>query len=177
MDFNTDNQIVCFDMDGTLAKFYKDKEHCLERMFEQEFFLNLEPYKLARDLEANAAVVHWRNIYIVSACVNSPWCRTEKQAWISMWLPHVHASNIIFVDVGENKAEAVQQALSAVVNKKEFYLVDDYSRNLYEWESTAINFHAVKFINGFNNKNGNNYRRQIRTFYQLHTMLNAEEDI
>ena len=146
-------------------------------MFEQGFFLSLEPYKLARDLEANAPIVSWRNIYIVSACVNSPWCKAEKQAWISMWLPHVHASNIILVDVGENKAEAVQQALATTaVNTKEFYLVDDYSRNLYEWESTAINFHAVKFVNGFNNKNGNNYRRQIKTFNQLHEMLNAEED-
>lgn len=171
-----DYQIVCFDMDGTLAKFYKDKEHCLERMYEEGFFFGLEPYRLVKELNRDAAILDWSKIYIISACVESPFCRDEKIAWLKMWLPQLHYDHILLCNVGENKAKVADDKFCFSTSKQTVYLVDDYSRNLAEWEKEALNFRSVKFVNGFNNKSGQNYKRKIKTLDQLYEILRVEDE-
>lgn len=149
------NKKLFFDMDGTLARFY-EKPNYLEKMYEKGFFYGLKPYKWVNELSTDNRI-EWENIYIISACIDTPYCRTEKLTWLRTYLPKLLPENILLCDVGENKAEIIANQLGDMVDDYECWLVDDYSRNIYEWATEHPNFRAIKFVNGINNKSGRNY--------------------
>lgn len=154
---------IFFDMDGTLAKFNDDKH--LPIMHEKGVFRNLKPYALAEYV--NTLASKQDNIYILSACVLSPYCRTEKIEWCKQYLPNIPLDHIILVDVGTNKAQAVDN----IVGNEQALLVDDYSRNIYEWENHKNSYKAIKFCNGHNNKTNKNYTHKFKTIKQFNNFL------
>ena len=118
-------------MDNTLAIFSrKGKENkSLESMFEQGFFLNLEIMEnVSATLEKLAKKGY--SVNILSACINSEHCKKEKIEWIRQYLPFIPASNIYLCDVGVNKAEFIGDVKNSL-------LVDDYWKNLVDWEKAG----------------------------------------
>lgn len=161
-------KLLFLDMDGTLARFY-EKPNYLEQMYEKGFFLGLKPYKWVQQLN-NDTTIDWSNVYVLSACIDTQYCRIEKIAWCEQYLPKLPLQNILLCAVGENKAKVVQDRLGNIANNAECWLVDDYSKNIYEWktyqgwELFQPTFCAIKFKNGINNKSGQNYNNIARTW-------------
>lgn len=127
-----------WDMDGTLARFY-EKSTCLEDMYKEGFFRSLNPYEKAISLfRAKREAEN----YILSACVDTPYCRQEKINWIKQYLPEVPESRIILVNVGEDKSKYVDDIKNAI-------LVDDHTPNLLKWEiAGGLGIKAMNEING-----------------------------
>ena len=122
---------IFLDLDGTLARF--NVRNALQR-FENEigFFENLLPYKNIGEVDRLA---NKRNVYIISASPNIR-CDLEKMFWVRKYLPSLPIENIIICRVGDNKAEKIKQELGIDINA-ETYLLDDYTKNLVEWETAG----------------------------------------
>lgn len=151
---------IFIDMDGTVADFYQESD-CLERMTEEGFFRNLRPMAFAQDLQgmANVGLVDAKDMYILSACVDTTYCRDEKREWIAEYLPFIKEENILLMNVGENKAEYVEYMLGRDLTKEDI-LFDDYTKNLNEWEWAGGL--GVKALNGINGKSGNWQGRTVK---------------
>ena len=149
------------DMDGTIAKFYHHKQ-CLEKMYEQNYFLDLQPYAITKTIKelAGKSTIE---VFVLSACIKSPYCKQEKIAWLDKHLPEIDSEHRILVDVGENKADYIPHTDEPCVN----ILLDDYSKNLEQWEQDDENNIAFKFINGLNNKTNKPYKTKITSGKQL----------
>lgn len=149
------------DMDGTIAKFYHHKQ-CLEKMYEQNYFLDLQPYAITKTIKelAGKSTIE---VFVLSVCVKSPYCKQEKNAWLDKYLPEIDSNHRILVDVGENKADYIPHTDEPCVN----ILLDDYSKNLEQWEQDDENNIAFKFINGLNNKTNKPYKTKITSGKQL----------
>lgn len=157
---------IFVDMDGTLAKFYYHKK-CLEKMYEQEYFLRLKPYAMV-DYIRKLARKGKHEIFVLSACINLPYCEEEKRLWVQEYLPEIDDNHMIFCKTGECKAEI---AANYREGKEQMILLDDYSANLYEWELRGRGWYAVKFINGINNKTDKQYRYMVKTTRQFAKVL------
>ena len=141
---------IFVDMDGTVANFF-EKEDCLERMYEENFFLNLKPLAFAEYI--NELTTYMENdIYILSACVDTPYCRQEKTDWLEEYIPFIKEENIILCNIGENKAEIIKEMLNRELTQDDV-LYDDYTKNLNEWEHAGG--HGIKALNGINNTTKN----------------------
>lgn len=162
--------MIFVDMDGTLAKFYYHKK-CLEKMYEREYFLSLKPYKIV-DYIRKLVRKSEQEVYILSACINSPYCKEEKRLWVQEFLPEIDDDHIILCKTGENKAEIA--ALYRAYDD-DMILLDDYSANLYQWEIRGRGWYAIKFLNGINNKSEKEYRYKVRTARQLNKVLSEIE--
>jgi len=138
---------IFVDMDGTVANFFKE-EKCLEKMFEENFFLNLEPLAFAEYI--NELATYEREVYILSACIDNEFCKKEKLEWLEENIPFVNEKNIILCMVGENKAEVIK-AMGITIDK-DCILYDDYTANLNDWEIAGGK--GIKALNGINGKNG-----------------------
>ena len=118
-------------MDGTLAKF--NVRNALQR-FENErgFFAKLGAYK---GIEKINEMAKNGNIYIISASPNTN-ADNDKMIWLKKYLPNVQEVNIIFCRLGENKAKIIEDKLNITVDK-DCILLDDYTKNLNEWETVG----------------------------------------
>ena len=120
---------IFLDMDGTLARF--NVPNAINR-FEKEinFFANLKAYK---DIEIINELAKNNNLYIISASSNE---RTDKDKmiWLKKYLFNITEENITFCRIGENKAKVIENKYNITIDK-DCYLLDDYTRNLQEWES------------------------------------------
>lgn len=130
------------DMDGTLARFH-DENSYLNRMYEPEFFLKLQPFKKVVDsiklfIRCNPHI----EVVILSSLIDSPYCALEKKAWLKHYLPEV--KEIILVPAGEDKADYVGDLTSLDV------LLDDYNKNLNSWRRAGGR--SVKLVNNINHK-------------------------
>ena len=150
---------IFVDMDGTIARFY-EADDCLEKMYEIGFFENLRPYaKMIKMLEKLNEKGY--EIFILSACISMQ-CETEKQAWLDKYLPWIDKAHRIFTRCGMNKAEYIKR--KGYDDARVNILIDDYSRNLDEWNE-AFGRHgiAIKAINEINNKKKKNtYKKYIK---------------
>ncbi|MCL2076835.1 MAG: AAA family ATPase [Oscillospiraceae bacterium] len=119
------------DMDGTLARFH-DEANYLERMFEENFFKDLEPFQEAVD-GVNQFIKDNPNteVFILSGAVDGepPYCRVEKQEWLTRHLPDIDVEHMIFTKIGEPKSGYV----SGGIGRNDF-LYDDYNVSLEQWE-------------------------------------------
>jgi 5'(3')-deoxyribonucleotidase len=157
------------DMDGTVAKFYYKKD-CLEKMYEQGYFENLPLYAIAKKIDAFAKLDTCVNVYILSACVNSPYCEQEKTEWLLKNMPNINPKNFIFTKVGESKAQKIALTVDSIENYINI-LLDDYTPNLENWISKSNNMVGVKFLNGINDTTKSWKGLKIKTFGQLEEII------
>lgn len=122
---------IFLDMDGTIARF--NVRNALQRFAtELDFFKNLLPYKNIGKIDKLALK---RNVYIITASPNVR-CDIDKMLWLRKYLPNLPLENIVICRIGDNKAEIIKQKLGVDINA-ETYLLDDYTKNLVEWESAG----------------------------------------
>lgn len=121
---------IFLDLDGTLARF--NVRNALNR-FETEkgFFANLLAYK---GIEIINEMAKNGNVYIISASPNIQ-ADIDKMTWIEKYLPNIPKNHIVLCRCGECKA-LVLRRLGLVIDKN-CYLLDDYTKNLTEWESVG----------------------------------------
>lgn len=119
---------IFLDLDGTLAKF--NVRNALER-FESErgFFARLGAYK---GIEVINEMAKKGNVYIISASPNM-YADLDKKIWIEKHLNNIPKNNIVLCRLGENKAKAIKEKLGIIIDNN-CYLLDDYTKNLTEWE-------------------------------------------
>ncbi len=115
------------DLDGTVAKF--NVRNALER-FDKEigFFANLGAYK---GIEAINEMALLKNVYVISASPNTQ-ADIDKMTWLSKYLPNIPKENITLCRLGENKAKIIENKYNLIIDNN-CYLLDDYSKNLFEW--------------------------------------------
>lgn len=121
---------IFLDMDGTLARF--NVPNALNRFDSEEgFFANLKAYK---GIEAiNQLCYNFSEVYIISASPNKK-ADLDKIEWLDKYLPNISFENIYFCRLGENKAKIIENELHMYLDE-ECYLLDDYTKNLQEWEA------------------------------------------
>ena len=121
---------IFLDLDGTLVRF--NVRNALNR-FETEkgFFANLLAYKGIENINEMAKN---GNVYIISASPNIQ-ADIDKMTWIEKYLPNIPKNHIVICRCGECKA-LVLRRLGLVIDKN-CYLLDDYTKNLTEWESVG----------------------------------------
>lgn len=122
---------IFLDLDGTLAKF--NVRNALERFaVEEGFFARLGAYKGIEEINEMAKT---GNVYIISASPNQQ-ADIDKIEWITKFLPNINLlTNVFICRVGEDKAKFLK-AKGIEINKTTV-LLDDYTKNLMEWESAG----------------------------------------
>ena len=121
---------IFLDLDGTLARF--NVRNALERFDKEEgFFKKLKPYQGVDFI--NSLAKEQPNVFIITASPN-PQADNDKLTWVKQHLPNVHLDNITICRLGQNKAQIIQDKYNITINE-ECYLLDDYTKNLVEWEN------------------------------------------
>lgn len=117
------------DLDGTVAKF--NVRNALERFDKEKgFFAKLGAYvgiEVVNELAKN------NNIYVISASPNEQ-ADKDKMIWLEKYLPNISKDNITFCRLGQNKAKIIEEKYSIKIDSN-CLLLDDYTKNLNEWES------------------------------------------
>jgi 5'(3')-deoxyribonucleotidase len=132
------------DMDGTIAKF-NSKKNALERFaIEKGFFATLKPFKYIETIDKIIKKGEIQ-IFIISASPNKQ-ADDDKILWLQTYLPNLKKENICFCRLGENKAKAIKDKLNITIDN-ECYLLDDYTKNLVEWEN--LNGIGIKRLTSF----------------------------
>ena len=137
------------DMDGTLAEF--KAVDTLEKLYEENYFLNLKPHKNVVDAVSYICKFYPDiEVYILSAVLSdSPYALDEKNKWLDMYLPEIDDSHRIFPPCGTDKKEFLESAFGCISDKD--FLLDDYSNNLHSWDPPA---RGIKLLNGINGNHG-----------------------
>lgn len=149
------------DMDGVIASFpFYDEQFIKVGMYKPLAFRNLKARPLAKTINALAKTI---DITIISACV-SEHCKQEKIEWLAEYCPNIKKA--ILVNIGENKAKAIGEI------NKDCFLLDDFSKNLEQWEKAGGT--AIKVLNGKNDKSGKHYKIKIKTAEELRRVLAME---
>jgi 5'(3')-deoxyribonucleotidase len=153
------------DMDGTLAKFYANPNY-MEKMFEPNYFATLKPYAIVDTIKEIIKEMPIVKVMVLSACVDTEYCEEEKQMWLDHYLPEIPQENRAFCKVGEDKTDLAR----LLVGKDDInILLDDYSVNLEQWK--AQGWVAIKFVNGMNDKKGNDYALKVKSGKQLKELI------
>ena len=141
----TDRQRLFVDMDGTLAEF--KTVDTLETLYEKDYFINLKPNENVLGAIKQLIADNDIDVYILSAYLtDSRYALEEKNAWLDKYLPELPQEKRLFVPCGTDKRVAVPGLI-----RPDDYLLDDYTKNLSEWEPPA---RGIKLINGINHTNG-----------------------
>lgn len=141
----TDKQRLFVDMDGTLAEF--KTVDTLETLYEKDYFINLKPNENVLGAIKQLIAENDFDVYILSAYLtDSRYALEEKNAWLDKYLPELPQEKRLFVPCGTDKSVAVLGLI-----RPDDYLLDDYTKNLSEWEPPA---RGIKLINGINHTNG-----------------------
>lgn len=135
------------DIDGTLAQFHDVDKTFIEAMWQQGFYINLKPFEnmvngIRSFIRANPDI----EVFVLSAVLDTdpPFVVDEKNEWLDTYLPEVPRNHRIFTRAGENKADYIGEL------SKNDYLIDDYNKNLIEFE--AAGGQPVKFRNNVNHR-------------------------
>ena len=140
-----------FDMDGVLAEYKKNAD---PTDFEKRgYFRNLAPER--NMLDALNMLLEDADALGISICVLTKVYPTrfrysvrEKQEWRQEYMPDLFDSEFVMVNgEEEEKSEVIAAMLGAGLNK-DYFLIDDFNRNLYEWQEAGGT--PVKYVNGIN---------------------------
>lgn len=147
-----------FDSDGCLAKW--DPNASIEDTFKEGFFTTREPQLNLMD--AMCWFDSARGIgEVLSAAYQEGTAIKEKTDWFEWWCPSIKVN---LVPYGVPK--------SSYINKEECnILIDDFTRNLVEWEEASPYNFSIKFYNEVNGTNGKWAAREGMALY--HDMTSA----
>lgn len=135
------------DMDGTLARFHDVDKQFIEAMWQQGFYAGLEPFEnMVEGVRLFIKQHPEVDVYILSAFLNTEdmFVVGEKNEWLDKYLPEIAWKNRVFIPAGENKAEAL-----GGIGPND-YLLDDYNKNLHEFEAAGA--FSIKFRNDVNHQ-------------------------
>lgn len=135
------------DMDGTLARFHDVDKNFIEAMWQQGFYTGLKPFEnMVKGVKAFIKEHPDVEVYVLSAVLDTdpPFVVSEKNAWLDKYLPEIPMDRRIFTRAGENKAVYIGE-----IGPND-YLLDDYNKNLHEFEAAGA--HAIKFRNDVNHQ-------------------------
>lgn len=156
MDIN-----VYVDMDGVQAVY--GAGDTVEEMSAVGYFRNRPVQKNVIDFIKMIDADERFNVAILSAVFDDDHSKEEKKQWlIENGLGGVDA---IFTPCGACKADYIK---TSGIN----ILIDDYSKNLLEWEKQGKNFLGIKFDNGIN---GNIGKWKSRRGIVLSKEMSAED--
>lgn len=138
------NKKYYVDMDGVLAKW--DVNASIEETFQRGYFLNREPDYDAIKCVKNLITAKC-DVTILSHAYQNGYAESEKIQWLNKY----GLGNLkrIFVPYGVPKLNYVMLNPDTTIN----YLIDDFTKNLREWESTENNI-GIKYYNGINGTHG-----------------------
>ena len=135
---------VYVDMDGVQAVYGVNDS--VEKMSEIGYFRNRPVQRNVIDFIKLLAKDRRFNVAILSAVFNDEHSANEKKQWLEE--NGLGGVDAIFTPCGACKGDYVEKDGFNI-------LIDDYSKNLFEWESQGKNFLGIKFNNGINGKGGN----------------------
>lgn len=157
------------DLDGTLAKF-NSKKNALQRFDnEKGFFASLKPYKYIEEINKIATSGNVE-VYIISATPNEQ-ADLDKMTWIKTYLKDIKQENICFCRLNENKAKVINNKLNITIDK-ECVLLDDYTKNLIEWNN--LNGIGIKRLTSLANNKSKKWKGlTLKDLRKLNSMLNT----
>lgn len=141
---------IFVDMDGTL---YKWDEHldAQDKLYKKGYFLTCRPHlKMIEGIKTFIKRNPDVEVFILSSYFDdSLYARREKDLSLDYFLPEIKRENRIFVPYGTIKAEfaAMHQKVGKI--DETCFLLDDYSKNLHEWETCGgVGIKCKTKING-----------------------------
>lgn len=150
----TEKGRVFFDLDGTGATF--NVCATMEDLYKKSYFSNLAPLKSVTTIRMMAKS-RPEKIYILSSFLeDSIYAYAEKISWVRKHIPELPESHIILVPSGMSKRDYVKFYFGEMSESD--ILVDDYTKNLRDWEREGT---SVKFYNGINGKKGSKHKNSI----------------
>ena len=160
------------DMDETVAKFY-EKAKCMELFREPGFFRALTPYQnmvdalefIAMNPELDVAVT-------VLSAVETVEGQKDKIAWLAEHFKIPMSAH--FCPVGVSKAEFIAEKRDMPITKSDF-LLDDYSKNLIDWEAHGGT--GIKFLNEVNGRGWNGFNFSGHTVHHEETSGEIVNDL
>ena len=135
---------VYVDMDGVQAIY--GAGDTVEKMSEVGYFRNRPVQENVVDFIKLLSADKCFNVSILSAVFDDNHSGKEKMLWLKE--NGLEKINVIFTPCGSCKGEYVN---SEGLN----ILIDDYTKNLFEWEKQGKNYLGIKFDNGINGRIGN----------------------
>lgn len=147
--------VLGIDLDGTAGKF---KYVPIENLYEERYFLDLEPHEnLCETLNSMASDKDSEIDFVVvsSYLTDSDYAFREKNEWCNIHLPAIDEEHRIFVPNGENKADYIARYIEEYYGdlpKENFSMLDDYTPNLVDVDRAG--YHAIKFLNEINGTHG-----------------------
>ena len=150
---------IFYDMDNCLALFSRKgmEKIAVKDMYKKGYFRNLPTMENAVQTLAGLILEDY-DIHILSACINSEYCKSEKLEWIEEYFPFIEKENIHLCKVGQNKAEVIGDVEGAI-------LIDDYHKNLVEWEKAG----GVAIKKRSSEKSG--YKYVIKNHFEIFDIL------
>jgi|GEM_PF-721510 len=134
------------DMDGTVAVF--KQVDTLETLYEQGYFLNLEPH--TQVIDAMKKIIKESldiEVFILSSVLaDSRYALEEKNQWLDKYLPEIDMEHRIFPPCGVSKRDHIQGGID-----ENDWLLDDYTYNLNQWQPPG---RGIKLLNGINHTKG-----------------------
>lgn len=139
-------QRLFVDMDGTLAVFKPVDE--METLYEEGYFKTLAPQRNVVEAVRKIITEHPDiEVNILSAYLSdSQYALQEKNEWLDRYLPEIDREHRVFVPCGTDKKEGIRDGI-----RKTDFLLDDYTKNLNEWQPPA---RGIKLLNGINHTRG-----------------------
>lgn len=166
---NISEQRLFVDMDGTLAVFTPVDE--LETLYQKGYFLNLKPQD--KVVEAVRYIIKNHpeiGVYSLSAYLaDSQYALSEKNEWLDNNLPEIDEAHRIFCPCGSDKKEYVPGGV-----REGDHLLDDYTKNLNEWEPAGK---GIKLLNPINHTRGSWQGDRIRYDRSPESLANGIVDI
>ena len=138
--------VLYVDMDGTIVKWVPMQTESEEEVYDilksRHYFLKLPPAHHA--LNAVKELLGWglKVKILTSYLSDSAYALDEKRLWLNKYLPEVEERDRIYVPYGIPKAEYLGSIGPNDV------LLDDYTKNLREWEVAGGT--GIKFLNSLN---------------------------
>lgn len=120
---------IFVDMDGVLAEF--NDSATFNDLHTKGYFMNLNPQE--NIVDAVKLLTKSYEVFIISCVLkDNPHAKSEKNAWLDKHLPEVSRSHRIFPTCGETKILHIPE-----FSPETDILIDDYSKNCYEWLSNG----------------------------------------
>lgn len=118
---------IYFDMDNTLALFsiHGQESIALQGMWSEGYFIGLPVFPEAPAVLQTLIHMGYR-VGIVSNCMDTPFCKTEKSLYIKHHFPMIADENVYLLEENGKREQVLPRAHQSI-------LVDDYGVNLHAW--------------------------------------------